>query len=75
MGNSMGLILDARGSSLFLGSIAYCKAETITEDQNTHSWSFSLKIRSKSTYMVSEALSKELDSSLFNDDYQNRVKH
>lgn len=33
----MGLILGARSSIIFFGSVAYGKAGTAIEDQNTHS--------------------------------------
>jgi len=64
-GNSMGLILDARGF-IFLESIAYWKAVTVTQDQDANSTSsFVGRLWSDLRYAVSEALSKELDWSKF----------
>jgi len=70
-GNTMGLILDARGSNSLLKSIVYGKRRPLlriwtqtlhllSSEDTVHPW-----------YAVSEALSKELDSSnSFDDDYQ-----
>jgi len=62
----MGLILDARSSLFFfIGSIAYGKAGTVVEGPDEHSGSFLMeRYLSGPTHVVSEALSKELGSSL-----------
>jgi hypothetical protein len=66
-GNSMGLILDARGSLFLLQKVhSLWKAETVAQDQDAHSYVFfHLKICSDPRLAVSEALSKGLDSSKF----------
>lgn len=53
------------------------KAETVAQDPDTNSTSsFIGRHCLDPGYAVSEALSKELDSSTsFDDDHQNRVKH
>ena len=64
----MGLILDARKSTnlFFFGSIAYGKAGIAVEDRNKHSGSSLMeRYLSCPKHAVSEALSKEPDSSLF----------
>ncbi len=59
-GNSMGLILDARGS--FLKAHSLWNAETATQGRDTNSRSFlNKRYCSGPRCAVSEALSKELD--------------